>query len=277
MTRSMSTPINKIEQQGIFLFRFGEKDHLELMREVGAIRWKYPPSLGEPERLVSDPMVLDQSEGEIFPSEFVFCVAGFLGRERSHLSNSNSWPPLERLVSIMLDQKRKFVRPYVMPILDSGRFLGAMCHGYISSLSRLERRSKSMDRDYVSGAYTAGKFRFICGFVDYGEVSPDNPDLRFVGQEKDRDECEFRFLGQSDLTFTWESVIQDWYPVCVPHELFQKITDLPVPTEQLLDPVWRKSLVDRMNIDCQDWARHKFNLDLLDLSKLAYELWFGQF
>ena len=268
MTEATSTPLNKIEQQGVFLFRFGEKEHLELMRETGAIRWGSPVSFEEPERPVPDPIVVDKSEGQTLSSEFIFCVAGFLGQNKDHLENSVSWQPLARLVATMIDPKSTIPRPYMMPILDSGRFLGALCHGFISSLSQLQRNSES---EMVScGAYTEKYFRFLCGFVHYGETPLDSPDPRFVVQEKDRDECEFRFLGQSDITFTWDSVIQDWYPVCVPPALLQDITDPPVPAEQLLCPAWRKSLVDRVNIDCHDWAKHKFDIDLLNRDSNVY-------
>ncbi len=265
MTKPTSKPLNKIEQQGVFLFRFGEKDHLEMMRETGAIRWSCPVSLGEPERPVPDPIVLDKSEGKTLQSEFIFCVAGFLGQKFDHLRNSDVWPPLARLVSIMLNEEREIVRPYLMPILDSGRFLGAMYHGFICSLCQLQRSEIES-----WGTYSSEYYRFLCGLVHYGETPQDSPDLRFVGQEEDRDECEFRFLGQSDITFTWDSIVQNWYPVCVPSALLQDITDPPVPTEQLLDPVWRRNLVDRVNINCHDWIKYKFDIDFLNPNNNVY-------
>lgn len=262
MTQTTSTPLNKIEQQGVFLFRFGEKDHLELMRQTGAIRWGSPVSFEEPERLVPDPIVIDKSEGETLPSEFIFCVAGFLGQNKDHLRDSDLWPPLARLIEIMPKQKR----PYVMPILDSGRFLGTMFRGFIYSRCQLKRSTESEIE--ASGGFATEYFRFLCGFVHYGETPQDSPDPRFVGQEEDRNECEFRFSGQSDITFTWNSVVQNWYPVCVPPTLFQNITAPPVPAQKLCDPVWRRRLLDQVNTDCHNWIEHRFDIDLLNYDNI---------
>ena len=208
------------------------------MRKTGVVRWGAPVSFGEPPRPVPDPAVRGHTDSK---TEFVFCVAGFPGQKRSHLRNPELWPPLARLVAMMRDRERPIVRPYVMPILDTGRFLGTLYWGFARALSHVRRSSHPETGNDMRGGVTSAEHRFACGFVDYGKVPADRPVSRFAGKKVDRDECEFRFLGRSDITFTWESEKQDWYPICVPLALFQGITAPPVPTEQLLDATWRQA------------------------------------
>ena len=247
-------------QQGVFLFRFGEKDHLDLMRRTGVLRWGDPRSYDEPPRPQLDVAIRGELRKEIEYSTFIFCCSGFLGKDRRQLMDSALWPKLDRLVNIMCDQSRCIVRPYVMPILDAGQFLGALSWSYITAPSNLQRCDSE---GVISCGVTTATHQVECTFVNYD----GNPSLsEFNVKAEDRDESEFRIVGKSDISFTWDSVRQNWYPVYIPPAILQNITGTPVPAECLYDATWRRKLIEQMHTECFDWQNYKgkYNLDTLN-------------
>lgn len=239
-------------KQGVFLFRFGIKEHLDLMRETGILRWGDPSSYGEPRRPVTDAFTKDTLVENSKPSTFIFCCSGFLGENRNDLLDRNHWPPLKRLIDIMHDESRPFVRPWVMPILDSRIFLGALQWSFTRAPSNLQRHDHQEPE--ASCGITTCEHKFTCGFVDYDYEAPVH---EFNVNAKDRDESEFRIMGQSDVSFTWNSEKQNWYPILIPASVLQKVTEPPVPASKLLDAVWRRDIIERMRTDCNDWHKYQ--------------------
>ena len=238
-------------RQGVFLFRFGEKrEHLDLMRQKGILRWGEPSSYGEPERPTPEYYSSCTLNKNTKASTFIFCCSGFLGENKQHLLDSEVWPPLKHLVEAMCDKSRDFTRPFVMPILDPRRFLCALEWSHKWSLGNLQHHDhNSSSPDFIGHG---GEYKFTCGFVDYDNNAPV-PEFNI--DPKDRDESEFRIMGKAPISFTWNHEIQNWYPIYIPPVLFQKMTDPPVPACKLLDSNWRRGLIERMCIDCPEWPK----------------------
>ena len=238
-------------RQGVFLFRFGEKrEHLDLMRQKGILRWGTPSSYGEPERPIPEYYSSGTLNKNAKISTFIFCCSGFLGENKQHLLDSEVWPPLRHLVEVMCDESRQFVRPFVMPILDPGRLLCALEWSHKWALGNLQH----CDHDSLSPKFDgySGEYRFTCGFVDYDNNAPVS---EFNVDPRDRDESEFRIMGKAPLSFTWNREVQNWYPIYIPPALVQQMTDPPVQTCKLLDSDWRRSLIERMCTDCSMWPQ----------------------
>ena len=238
-------------KQGVFLFRFGEKEHLELVRQTGILRWGDPKSYGEPERPIPDAFTKDTLNETSKISTFIFCCSGFLGKNRQQLLDCKPWSHLECLVEVMCDKNRKIVRPWVMPILDARQFLGALQWSFTRALSNLHRYDNQNLRSW--GDVTTCEHRFTCGFVNYDNKATVS---EFNVKPQDKDESEFRIMGQSDISFTWNSEEQNWYPIHIPPVVLQKVTDSPVPARMLLDAVWRRDLIGRMRTECAGWSQY---------------------
>ena len=239
-------------KQGVFLFRFGIEEHLNLMRNTGILRWGEPLSYGESKRPITDAFIKDTLTENSKTSTFIFCCSGFSGDNKNNLLDHNIWPPLKRLVSIMCDERRPFVRPWVMPILDTGQFLGALQWSFNRAPSNLQRHDHQETKAFCN--ITTYEHRFTCGFVDYDNKAPVH---EFNVNPEDRDESEFRIMGQSDVSFTWNSEKQNWYPIYIPTSVLQKITEPPVPASKLLDDVWRCNLIERICTDCAEWPKYQ--------------------